>query len=675
MNTLARIPLASRPGVRTVAAAGLVAGLFAGTVLAADTDTRSAMDGDASPIADALAEVDDDVRIFDLHLSTLANPWMEGRVPGSKGMERAKEYFEDHLRQFGLEAPFPVEGSGVDGSGRSYRQAFDLGGSMEVTGAELAALTGGKAMNFEAGTDFNVMGLGGSGDITGGVTFVGYGIENGPEGYSNFADDTDLEGEIAMMFRFEPMNDEGRSQWTEDGRWSRQAGFNGKVRSVLARGAAGIIIVNPPGADDPRASTLIEAGGGGNGRGSVPVMMMSSGAADAFLARADEDGRTLMDLREMADDGMTAMPLDGILSMNARLERTAVLGENVGGMLRGKGDLADEYVVIGGHLDHLGMGYFGSRAGAGELHPGADDNASGSAGILLIAQRMAEEWEALGDTPRRSVILVGFDGEESGLNGSRYYANNPIAPIEDHVLMMNFDMIGRILNGRLSLSGANTGEGLAEWIEPYVEATPLTVVQPQRMSGASDHTSFFRQGVPVLFAIIADFHDDYHTPADTAWKINRVGATHAARLFHDIGLGMALKPDRIAFADSSSSARPRRGAQASAESSATPAAPAAPAAGGPAMSDIRVRFGIRPGTYDPDVDGIQIAGVTEGGSAAEAGVQDGDILVRWDGQKITNVEEWMVLLARHDPGDTVKIGVKRGDEEITLDATLQARGG
>lgn len=648
-------------------------GLIASVAIAANDTTVSAMDGAATPISDALASVDEDVRIFDRHLVTLANPYMEGRVPGSEGMERAKDYIQYHFEMFGLEPPFAVEGSGFEGTGRSFRQPFDLGGTMEVTEAALAALAGGQAMQMEAGTDFNVMGIGGSGSATGGVTFVGYGIDNGPDGYSNFDDDTDLTGEIAMMFRFEPMDADGESQWADGGGWSRRAGFGNKMRAVIDRGAAGVIIVNPPGANDPRAAQLIEAGGGGSGAGPVPVVMMSYDAAESFLDVADSSGRSLMDMRELADEGVKPMALDGIVSLSAKMERTPLKAENIGGLLPGAGDLADEYIVIGGHMDHLGMGYFGSRSGAGELHPGADDNASGTAGIMLMAQRMSEQWAEMGDTERRSIIFIAFDGEESGLNGSRYYTTDPIAPLEDHVLMMNFDMIGRIENGRVSVSGAKTAEGFGDWLEPYFDATPLTVIQPERMSGASDHTSFFRRDVPVLFAIIADFHDDYHTPRDVAWKINRVGATHASRLFMDIAMGMAVEPERLAFAANDNA--PRRRASNPGGAAASASAASAPAAGGPGLSDIKVRFGIRPGAYDPDEAGIPIAGVTEGGSAELAGVMEGDSLVRWNGQKITSVDDWMTLLAQHEPGDTVKIGVERDGEEITLEVTLQARGG
>jgi len=371
--------------------------------------------------------------------------------------------------------------------------------------------------------------------------------------------------------------------------------------------------------------------------------------AGELLAGLSGTGDRLLELRRMADEGTVVLDLGVEIEMNVRTQRDEIVAENVGGMIPGVGDLADEWIVVGAHLDHLGMGYFGSRSGPGELHPGADDNASGSAGLILIAEKLMRAFEGR-EEPRRSVLIVGFSGEESGLNGSRHYVRDPIAPIEDHVLMVNWDMIGRIQNERVNVSGAYTGEGLQDWLEPYIAESGLEVVQPTRMSGASDHTPFYRAGMPVLFSIIADFHGDYHTPADTSEKINRVGAVKTVRMYRDIIVDAAERRARFAFVE--------------------PAANQQASSGG--MSGVRVRFGVMP-AYSEEGPGIGIGDVTRGGSAYEAGVESGDRLVRWDGQKLDSIEQWMELLARHSPGDEIKIGVLRNGEEVTLDVKLQAR--
>ena len=451
------------------------------------------------------------------------------------------------------------------------------------------------------------------------------------------------------MFRFEPMTEDGTSALTEDGLWSEAAGFDGKLAAAFARGAAAAIVINTPGADDARIQRLDTFRGGRPGS-DRPVLLVTPEAGTRWLEATS--GKTIDELIAHSNAGGEPLELGGSLSLAVDMEREVLQAENIGGVLRGQGELADEWIVIGGHIDHIGMGYFGSRWGSGKLHPGADDNASGTAAVLLLADLLARAYEQLPeDTDARSILFVCFDAEESGLNGSRYYVTDPIAPIGDHALMINFDMIGRVTNDRLLLSGLETGTGLTDLLAPAMEATDLELVIPNSMNGASDHSSFLAVGVPVLFSIIADFHDDYHTPEDVAWKINTEGGTKTSHLYYDISMLLATTEDRPELV----SAQERRTQQS-----------------GQSMGNIKVRFGVAPG-YAAEGSGILIQSVTEGGSAALAGVQPGDRLVRWDGQKLADVEGWMPLLARHEPGDTVNIGILRDGEEITLEVTLQAR--
>lgn len=591
-----------------------------------------------------------DLRVYTAHVSYLANDFMEGRVPGSKGMEIAREYAEHFLQVAGLEPAFATKETLANGTVRetpfaSYRQAFPLGGTLEVKSSALKANVGGESFNFEAERDYTVTGLGGSGDVTAKAVFVGYSIGEGPDGFTSYPEGTDLTGKIAVMYRFEPMDDKGNSLWNEGEGWSNSAGFDGKLRAAFERGATACVVINTPFANDERIERL-DGFRSGSAGGDKPVIMVSPEAGKMLLDAAN--GHDAKDLWKVSNEGGQLVDL-GEMTIKAELEREILNAENVGGIIRGKGKLADEWVVVGAHLDHIGMGYFGSRSGSGQLHPGADDNASGSAAILLLADLVNRSYATLSDgDDARSVLLMCFDAEESGLNGSRYYANNPIVPIEDHAVMINFDMIGRVLNDRLIVSGLETGEGMAEALEPILESTKLEIVKPQNMSGASDHTSFYTKGVPVLFSIIADFHADYHTPGDVYWKLNNEDTVHVAHMYHDIIMKLATMPERPAFVAPSAQSR------------------------GPSVDDIKVRFGIMP-DYNSDELGVAIGDVTEGGSAGLGGVQPGDILVRWDGQKIADIRDWMGKLAKHKPGDVVNVGVKRDGEEITLEVTLQGR--
>lgn len=647
MDTRPRI---LRPAVLLALAATLPAwSVLGGTGTSTSTDTEVRVQSlQGSPIADALALMPEDVRTYDIHINTLSGPYMQGRVPGSAGSERAKDYMEYHFVKAGLTPAF----ADADGNAfRSYRQPFPLSGTWTIEREALVVSRGDRRIELKAESEFMLTGMGQNGTASGPAVFLGYGIDDGPDGYNNFEGVDTLEGKIAVIFRFEPMDGQGRSLWNEGRRgWTGRAGFSGKMRALAERNPAGIVIINPPGSSDPRGNRLGRFQG--TAQSDVPVMILSDEAADRALKGLGSN-HTAASLREHADSSAESIDLGFAFELDGQAERKPLMAENVGGVLRGVGDLADEWIVVGAHLDHLGMGYFGSRSGPGTLHPGADDNASGTAGVLLLADLLSKRF-AGDDRPRRSVLLMGFDAEESGLNGSAYYTRNPIVPIEDHVLMVNWDMIGRIVNERVLVAGGFTGEGLAEFIEPYFAQSGLDVVVPATMSGASDHTPFYRAGVPVLFSIIADFHSDYHTPEDVVWKINRVGAVKTVRMYEDIVADAAHRPERFRFI-SPEEQRQQRERQARAN-----------------QPQISVRVGVVVDT-DATGDGVVLAEITENSPASQAGLRAGDRLVRWDGQKLTTADAWRQVLATHKAGDSVNIGVSRDGQEITVTLTLEGR--
>ena len=605
----------------------------------------------ALPILGATASAQEpsplDIQVYNSHLVTLASPLMDGRLPGTDGMEAAKDYMETWFMEHGLEPAF--------GEGSSFRQSFPLAGRSKLNSQELKAP--GLELSFEAGEDYSALSVGGSGSVQGPAVFVGYSIADGQDGYTNYPEGSDLSGKIAVMFRFEPMKDDGTSRWSERG-WSGNASFDGKVRAAREAGAAGVVIINPPGASDPRVKRLTRFGGGGRKVLDGPVFMLTQEAGAALLQAADPQGRSAEQLRAVADAEGGHFDLKAELALSTEIEDNSVNAENVGGLVPGKGKLANEIVVIGAHLDHLGMGDFGSRAAPEEqgtvLHPGADDNASGAAALILLADRLMADYAALpDDADARSILLLAFSAEESGLNGSFYYCENPIAPMEDHALMINFDMIGRITNKKLSVSGGVTGIGMENWAQPFYDASPLDVVTPPSVMGNSDHAGFMRKEVPVLFAILADSQPDYHTPRDTVDKINRIDAVHTVDLFHRLAYSAATRPERFEY-----QAPPRRRPT---------------AANAPTQPRSRVRVGIDPATAEGEGLGVLVGQVNADTAAEEAGILAGDILVRWDGVKIDTLASWMEMLSKHEPGDEVKVGVKRDGEELTLTVKLRAR--
>ncbi|XHC25601.1 M28 family peptidase [Phycisphaerales bacterium ac7] len=502
-----------------------------------------------SPIADALASVPDDVRAFDIHISTLANPFMQGRAPGSAGSEYTKAYLEFYFEQYGLTKPF--QSDSADGTVQSYRQAFELGGRAEVVAQSLSASSpsGQNAGALTPGEDFNATGLGAGGAVEGKAVFVGYSTVT-PE-YDAYAPepDLDLTGKVAVMLRFEPMNEEGRSKFT-GGQWSGAAGFSGKLRAVAQRNPEAVIIINPANTADPRADRIFPAGGGGRSILDVPVIHMSSEAGNRLFSTLDAEGRSLATFQSLADAKPQIIELAGDINLRADVQRTPLIPENVAGLLPGKGELADEFVVIGAHFDHTGDGGFGTPQTLAQVHEGADDNASGTAGVIILADRLAKTYASLPeDADARSILFIGFDAEESGLNGAYHYVANPIAPIEDHVLMLNMDMIGRIVDGGVTLHGVPSAQNFEQWLRPFMDASPLSFSMPTSVSRRSDHAPFYYQGnMPVLFAICNPLHRDYHTDRDEAWKINRVGAVQIIDFFENIATAVAMQPDRPQYA-------------------------------------------------------------------------------------------------------------------------------
>ncbi|MFG0331557.1 MAG: M28 family peptidase [Phycisphaerales bacterium] len=627
-------------------------------------------------IAGILSELDPDVRVYIGHINTLANPFFEGRAPGTDGNRAAADYLEFWFRYFELAPAFPGDPAADakdPANWTSYRQPFDMPSGMEATRQELSMSAGGDARTFESGVDFNAMGMG-EGDATAPLSWVGYGLERGPgefAAYDSFGD-IDLTDRIAVILRFEPSDEEGLSRWTGGRRgWSNAAGLRDKMLATAQRGAAGIILVHPPNTHDHRTNDLLTADESVWGRVGVPVVHMTIPAADELLQQAS--GKSLNELKAMADEpDAKAFHLndDAKVTIGTDLERKANPTDNVGAVLWGRGDLKDEWIIIGGHYDHVGYGYFGSRTGAaGTIHPGADDNASGTSGVLLLAQLLSDEYANMdASTDARSILFMGFSAEESGLNGSRHYTRNPTLDAEQINIMLNLDMIGRLRDDSLEVSGVGSAEGLEEMLHPIFDESGLDIFSQQTGQGPSDHASFYAVGIPVLF-FFTGLHDEYHSPADVMSTINPVGAVRVVHLAKQVALMMATSAERLVY-QKSDGRFSRSGLvefmENKDEAASTATDPAQAVIGRPS-----VRLGIRP-AYREDVDGVLVEGVSEETSAADAGIKAGDILIAWNGEKIDGVAGLMGHIRTAKPGDVVKMSIERDGESMEVPVTLKA---
>lgn len=631
-----------------------------------------------------LEELKPDIEAYRQHVMTLSNPFFEGRAPGTYGNRRAADYIEFHFRSLGLTPAFPETSRAPDGTVIStpfatFRQVFKApdsarpGDMVRLTDQQASySIAGGGRRSFEPGRDFSTLGYSGSGQAEGELVFVGYGVESAREGeYTSFPDNLDLAGKIALVLRFEPMNDAGRSLWAEQG-WSPQASLDAKLRALARRNAAGVILVNTPGAADERAGRLEGLELAGRRPLQVPVVMARPEAVERLIADATGGSQSLMSLRRAADAGTRVESFENVrVSLSVALDRIDLMTDNVGAVLRGRGPLAEQYVVIGAHYDHVGYGYLGAQPqNRGKLHPGADDNASGTSGVLMAARRLSEAYESLPpEASARSVLFLAFSSEEAGLIGSQHYCANPITAPENHYLMLNMDMVGRMSDKPTFVENAGTGEGLRDWAGPYIERSGLNLVFKDDTIGRSDHVSFTRIKVPNLF-FFTGFHGEYHTPADVASLINVEGAAQLCDLVCRLSLDAAQRTEPLPFKGRQNRRTPRPAPE-------EPAPPAVPPAATPAQADsgdeppvgrtsASVRFGGRPASYDEGTGGIEIAEVGEDTPAQAAGVKPGDVMVKWDGVAIADVGEWMPLLRRAKPGDALDIVVQREGKEITL---------
>ncbi|HEX9106744.1 MAG TPA: M28 family peptidase [Longimicrobiales bacterium] len=323
-------------------------------------------------------------------------------------------------------------------------------------------------------------------------------------------------------------------------------------------------------------------------------------------------------------------------------------GRNVIGLLPGR-DAKGPVVVIGAHYDHLGMGGPTSGSLAPEtvaVHHGADDNASGTAALLRVAERLAH-----GARPQASVVFVAFTGEEEGLLGSNYFAAHPTVALARMRAMLNMDMVGRLGTGKLLVYGTGTAK---EWPAILASADAgkdsLALNEIGDGYGASDHTSFYERDVPVLH-FFTNVHGDYHKPSDTWDKIDYAGIDRVAGLVSRVATDVAGRTEPLTLIRGA-------GKPAGKDSAATPG------------------YGAYLGTipdFTPVEKGVKISGVRGGSPAEKAGLAAGDIIVAFDDKEIKDLYAMTDGLRARKPGETLKITVLRNGQPVTMTAVLGKR--
>jgi len=555
------------------------------------------------------------------HIEYLSSDQLQGRLTGSEGDSLAALYIKNELTSFGFE---PLTGDGF--------QRFTITKKV-FPGSNNFFSVNGKEYNLEK--DFIPMGFSSNGEVEAEVIFAGYGFNINTDSikWNDYAN-LNVKDKWVMILRDDPEVNDTRSFFIP---------FSGdRNKALIARdmGASGVLLVAGPGSDDQDTFEPLNKNDFSVG---LPVFRIKREVADQILKKVRA---TTAALEKKLNDSRKPFGLNtGVnLTAKAEIEKEETGTRNVAMILSGTDEkLKNEYIIIGAHFDHIGLGGPGSSSRAVDtigVHHGADDNASGVAMMLELAEKFAQTK----NSHKRSIICIGFTGEEMGLLGSKYFTENPGIDLKMVNAMINMDMIGRLREtNMLQISGVGTAEGLRELVYSLSDTTVIKLALSEEGYGPSDHSAFYGKNIPVL-SYTTGAHLDYHTPNDIADSINYNGMIAISSLIYSMGLTLATSPDRMKFREAAppvESSKPSR------------------------------RKGITLGIM-PDVAGIIKNGlradfVTPGKPAALGGMKKGDIITAINGMPVNNIQDYMFRMAQLKRGETINVEVLRdGKKEVLL---------
>ena len=624
----------------------------------------------------------------------LSSDERQGRGIGTDGINQAADYIHQQFAEAGLDV------TRVDGG---PFQEFSMTHKTELGEPNSVTLSGPHDIKLELkqGTDFQACSFGGSGDISGEIVFVGYGIDAPKENYQEF-ERVDVKDKIVLLMRRTPQQGNPHSPFAGSGhgRISRHAELRTKVSNAFTRGAKAVFIVNDQysvdenkkqdqamidkataralkaaravvgnegeSTDDQQkklealadslkqlddatesakksnADKLMKFGHGGDRSGkSIPVIHITQEIANKLLGVSLH--ANIQMLAETIDEELkpqSQLVKGWTAAGTVTVNRVEVSVKNVIGVLEGSGPLANETVVIGAHYDHLGSGGEGSLLpGSTDIHNGADDNASGTAALLHFAHQMAQRKEPL---PRR-LVFIAFTAEERGLIGSDYYVKNPLYPLKETVAMFNMDMVGRLSENKLTIFGTGTAPRWDGLLRELGEKHQFNITSKPDGFGPSDQTSFYARKIPVLH-LFTGTHTDYHRPTDDWDKINVGGMSRVVDLLEEIVVATAENPKRPEYLQVKTKTSANRGGS-------------------------RPYFGSIPdfGTNQP---GYAISGASPGSPADKGGLKGGDIIVQLGKQKIGSLNDFDLALRKFSAGDEISVVVLRDGKKVPLKVIL-----
>lgn len=587
------------------------------------------------------------------HVEYLASDALEGRGTGTRGEELATQYTADLFQSFGLEPGAP---------GGQWRHAFEFTAGVALGDGNQLALTGATTPDLRTGRDWTPLTFSRTGGIdAAGIVFAGYGIEAPAgrdaqgkplEAYSSYFH-LDVKDKWVMLLRYSP---EGHSQ-EERVRMAQFSSLRYKALTAREKGARGIIVVSGPTskANQQLVPLSYDASMAGSG---IAAISITDALAESLLKPA---GKELKALQEKLDTGAMeqGFELPGVtLGATIDIRQEKRTGHNVLGVLRAPGGSTEPALVIGAHIDHLGTGG-GSDSRAVDaqrtaIHHGADDNASGMAGVLEIAQAISAQVKEGKLSLKRDIIFAGWSGEEIGLLGSNAWCRDLATATGDAnakltaklCANLNMDMIGR-LRTSLVLQGLGSSDWWAGEIERRNAVTALPVQTQQDCYLPTDASVFYLRGVPILNAFTGS-HDDYHKPTDTPDKVNYDGAATIARFMMLVARSLATTADEPQWKEMKKPAEGTRGG-------------------------LRVYLGTVPDYAQEGVEGVKLSGVSAVGPAAKAGVKAGDIITKLAGKDIKNIYDYTYIMGVLKIGQETSMEVLRDGKKVELKITPGSR--
>ena len=557
------------------------------------------------------------------HIKYLSSDKLKGRYPGTKESKLAQAYLIDHYKQL------KISQLGEN----SYLQTFDFINSVVPEKNNNLKVQGS---NYTIAEDFIPLGFSANGELTTSAVFAGFGFAIDDSIKWNDYDDIDVNGKWVIILRGGPDDDNQSSPYRS------HLPLRKKVLLAQDNNAAGVLFVSQYNDDEDELIPL-KFDNSFSGA-SIPVIHVKQYLAKQIFNIVEEDLKTIQDsmISKLVPHSFGLK--DVTIAATVELNKTTAQAANVIATIPGNDPLLkNEYIVIGGHYDHLGMG--GPNSGSRTpdtlaVHNGADDNASGTVGVIEIA----EKFKSIQSELKRSLIFMNFDAEERGLLGSKYFVNNPLVDLDNIVAMLNLDMIGHLKDSSLTIGGTGTSPTFEDILTQTSYNYNINLSLSPEGFGPSDHASFYAKDIPVLF-FFTGTHDDYHKPTDDFPLINLDGEKDITNFVYDVALQLNQLPERPQYTE------------------------AGPKESQSSSRNFKVTLGVVPAFGGKEV-GLGIDGVKKGGPADLGGILKGDIITAMDGKEITNIYDYMYRLGELKKGQSVTVTVLRCEEIISLQVNL-----